>query len=205
MKKSDGTKTKKTKANGIGKQRKLERNTLKSSYKHRCSHPKCILKQYYEKPTDETQWPDTKHYHFKPCRSLVCGCSTDGKDNKIQFYDPVKKKWLQHSAFYPKTPRRQNTTVTVVQNNEEEEDTEDETMDSADFSQNHFQQMSSVMDVQYWVFQKGMYSLIGGKLAKASSATEKTQKYWVFRKSMFSLIGGKLAKASSARKNSKIN
>jgi hypothetical protein len=30
-------------------------------------------------------------------------------------------------------------------------------------------------------------------------------KYWVFQKGMYSLIGGKLAKASSARKNSKIN
>jgi hypothetical protein len=29
--------------------------------------------------------------------------------------------------------------------------------------------------------------------------------YWVFQKGMYSLIGGKLAKASSARKNSKIN
>jgi hypothetical protein len=148
MKKSDGTKTKKTKANGIGKQRKLKRNTLKSSYKHRCSHPKCTLKQYYDKPTDETQWPDTEQYHFKPGTSLVCRCNTDGKDNKIQFYDPVKKKWLQHSAFYPKTPRHQNTKVTV-QNNEDDEDTEDNNMDSADFSQNHRQQMSSVMEIQY--------------------------------------------------------
>jgi hypothetical protein len=30
-------------------------------------------------------------------------------------------------------------------------------------------------------------------------------RYWVFQKGMYSLIGGKLAKASSARKNSKIN
>jgi hypothetical protein len=149
MKKSDGTNTKKPKATGVGKQRILDRNTLKSSNKLRCSNPKCTLKQHYEKPIDETQWPDTKQYRYKLHRSLVCRCNTDGKDNKIQFFCPVKKKWLQHSAFYRKTPRSQNTTVTVVQNNEDEEDTEDKTMDSMDFSQNHCQQLYSIMDVKY--------------------------------------------------------
>jgi hypothetical protein len=32
-------------------------------------------------------------------------------------------------------------------------------------------------------------------------AAIRAQKYWVFQKGMYSLIGGKLEKASSARKN----
>jgi hypothetical protein len=172
MIKSVGTKTKKPKATGVGKQRKLDRSTLKSSYKHRCSNPKCTLKQHYKKPTDETQRPDNEQFRFKLGRSLVCRCNTDGKDNKIQFYDPVKKKWLQHSAFYPKTPRSQNTTVTVVQNNEEEEDTEDDTedesMDSMDFSQNHSQQLYSIMDVKYNK-NETLETFLSGAIAAANS------------------------------------